>query len=102
MKKILLVCSAGMSTSLLVSKMKKSAKEKEIDVDIKSTSEYEINRYIDEADIVLIAPQIRFLENKVRKLVESKEIKVETVDSVAYGRMQGDQILIQALSLINS
>lgn len=102
MKKILLVCSAGMSTSLLVSKMKKTAKEKEIDVDIHATSEYEINHCLDEVDIVLIAPQVRFLKNKISKLVGSKEIKVETIDSIAYGRMQGDQILIQALSLINS
>ena len=32
MKKILLVCSAGMSTSLLVTKMRNSAKEKGIEV----------------------------------------------------------------------
>ena len=34
MKKILLCCSAGMSTSLLVTKMKKVAEEKGIDVEI--------------------------------------------------------------------
>ena len=34
MKKILLVCSAGMSTSLLVNKMKDAAKEFNVEVDI--------------------------------------------------------------------
>ena len=34
MKKILLVCNAGMSTSMLVAKMKKAAEAKEIDVSI--------------------------------------------------------------------
>ena len=34
MKKILLVCAAGMSTSLLVNKMKQAAKEMGIEVEI--------------------------------------------------------------------
>ncbi len=33
-KKVMLVCAAGMSTSLLVSKMQKAAKEQGEDVDI--------------------------------------------------------------------
>jgi len=36
MKKILLLCAAGMSTSLLVTKMKNSAKEKGIEVEIEA------------------------------------------------------------------
>ena len=34
MKKILLVCSAGMSTSLLVTKMQEAAKEMQVEIDI--------------------------------------------------------------------
>ena len=37
-KTIMLVCSAGMSTSLLVSKMQKSAKEKGLDAEIFANS----------------------------------------------------------------
>ena len=36
MKKILLVCSAGMSTSLLVNKMKNAAKEMDVEVEIEA------------------------------------------------------------------
>lgn len=42
MKKILLVCCAGMSTSLLVNRMREVAKTKEIDCKIWSTSEKEL------------------------------------------------------------
>nr|MDS0176433.1 PTS sugar transporter subunit IIB [Oenococcus oeni] len=37
-KKVMLVCAAGMSTSLLVSKMQKAAKEQGEDVDIFATA----------------------------------------------------------------
>ena len=36
MKKILLVCAAGMSTSLLVNRMKESAIEQGIEIDIEA------------------------------------------------------------------
>ena len=38
MKKILLCCSAGMSTSLLVTKMKKEAENQGIDVEINAVA----------------------------------------------------------------
>ena len=36
MKKILLVCEAGMSTSILLSKMREYVKVKKVDIDIKA------------------------------------------------------------------
>jgi PTS system cellobiose-specific IIB component len=38
MKKILLVCNAGMSTSMLVAKMKKAAEMKKVEVSIEAKS----------------------------------------------------------------
>ena len=54
MKKILLVCCAGMSTSLLVNRMREVAKTKEIDCKIWSTSEKELpNEFAQEpADVI--------------------------------------------------
>lgn len=60
MKNILLVCSAGMSTSLLVSKMKEAAKEAEIEVNINALPISECDSVIDTVDIVLLGPQVRY------------------------------------------
>ena len=38
MKKILLLCSAGMSTSILVKKMKESAEKRNIEAEIEAVS----------------------------------------------------------------
>ena len=100
MKKILLVCSAGMSTSLLVSKMRNSAKEKGIEVEIDALPVAEASTVVDNVDIVLLGPQVRFQKGNVEKLVKGR-IPVEVMDMRQYGMMNGEAILEDALQKIN-
>lgn len=100
MKKILLVCSAGMSTSLLVNKMKEAAKAKGIEVEIDALPVAECSTVIDGVDIVLLGPQVRFQKANVEKLVDGR-IPVEVMDMRLYGTMNGKAILEDALSKIN-
>ena len=50
-KVIMLVCSAGMSTSLLVTKMQEAAKAKELEADIFAVSASEADQYIEKKQI---------------------------------------------------
>lgn len=97
--KIILVCSAGMSTSMLVKKMNQSAEARKIEVDIEAMAESQLKNHLDGLDVVLIGPQVRYLEKKVKEFVEPKGVKVAIIDSVAYGLMQGDKVLDQAIKL---
>ncbi len=99
--KIILVCSAGMSTSMLVNKMKESAKERNMSVDIDAFAESQLKDHLNGLDVVLIGPQVRFLEKKLRTSLEPKGIKVDVIDQMAYGLMQGDKVLDQAIELKN-
>lgn len=60
MKKILLCCSAGMSTSLLVTKMKKVAEEKGIDVEINAIALELFEENLPNYDVFLLGPQVKF------------------------------------------
>src|SRR5699024_3007377 len=100
--KIILVCSAGMSTSMLVKKMIQSAEERNIDADIEAVAESQLKNNLDGLDVVLIGPQVRLLEKKIREIVEAKGIKVDIIDQMAYGMMQGDKVLDQAIQLKDS
>lgn len=100
MKKILLVCSAGMSTSLLVTKMRNSAKKKGIEVEIDALPVAEASTVVDNVDIVLLGPQVRFQKETVEKLVKGR-IPVEVMDMRQYGMMNGEAILEDALQKIN-
>ena len=53
---IRLFCAAGMSTSLLVSKMQEAAKEKGKDADIAAFPISEMERLIDGVDVALLGP----------------------------------------------
>ena len=97
MKKILLVCSAGMSTSLLVTKMQAAAKGKGVDVHIEALPVAECSTVIDGVDIVLLGPQVRFQKANVEKLVNGR-IPVEVIDMRLYGTMNGEAILENALT----
>lgn len=97
---IMLVCSAGMSTSLLVTKMEKAAAEKGLEAKIFAVAEAEAANHLDEIDVLLLGPQVRFLEGNMKKKLEPKGIPLAVINSVDYGMMKGDKVLEQALELM--
>ncbi|WP_026478687.1 PTS sugar transporter subunit IIB [Alkaliphilus transvaalensis] len=100
MKKIMLVCSAGMSTSLLVTKMNNAAVKKGISAEIFAVSETDAKKHFDNIDVVLLGPQVRYLLNKIEKLLAEKKIPVAVIESINYGTMNGEAVLDQALRLL--
>ncbi|MBW6410703.1 PTS sugar transporter subunit IIB [Clostridium weizhouense] len=102
MKNILLVCCAGMSTSLLVSKMQQAAKEKGIECNIQATGEAEVKQYIDNTDVLLLGPQVRFLLSKFKKSLADKNVPVEVINTIDYGTMNGKKVLERALEVIEN
>ncbi|AVK47833.1 PTS sugar transporter subunit IIB [Clostridium sp. MF28] len=99
MKKILLVCNAGMSTSMLVQKMIRVAKEKGIEVTIEAIPSTDLSKCWQSADVILLGPQIGFMKDSVKEIVENK-ISVEVISMVDYGRMNADKVLTFAIDLM--
>lgn len=100
MKKILLVCAAGMSTSLLVNKMNYAAKDRGIEIDIVALSISECSKAAEEVDVVLLGPQVRYQKAQVDAIVDGR-VPVEVIEMRAYGTMNGSAILNRALELID-
>lgn len=98
MKNILLVCSAGMSTSLLVSKMEKAAAARGIECNIQAHANSDIARFDGKFDVCLVGPQIRYAQADLKKSLPN--IEVEVIDMRVYALGDGDAALDQALSLI--
>ena len=99
---IMLVCSAGMSTSLLVTKMEKVAAERGLDTDIFAVSASEADNNIESknVDVMLLGPQVRFMKAQFEKKLAGKDIPLEVINMQDYGMMNGEKVLDQALNLI--
>lgn len=99
MVNILLVCSAGMSTSMLVKKMQEAATEKGVDANIWAVGDAESATESQKADIILLGPQVRFLEKKMNERVGNAK-PVGVIDMASYGRMDGAKVLANALTTL--
>lgn len=99
MVRILLVCAAGMSTSLLVKKMKEAAQKRGVEAEIWAVSASDAKTESERADVLLLGPQVRYLEREMSALMGSKP--TEVIDMRLYGRMDGEGVLDRALSLIS-
>ena len=98
MKTILLVCSAGMSTSLLVTKMESAAKEAGVDCKIFALPFSDAPRVLEEVDCILLGPQVRFQLSHIKSRFPEKP--VEVIDMRDYGMMDGQKVLNHVLEMM--
>ncbi|UJD94398.1 PTS sugar transporter subunit IIB [Enterobacter sp. 638] len=97
-KHIYLFCSAGMSTSLLVSKMRAQAEKYDVPVVIEAFPETLAGEKGPAADVVLLGPQIAYMLPEIQRLLPNKP--VEVIDSALYGKIDGLGVLKAAVASI--
>lgn len=94
--KILLACNAGMSTSLLVQKMRKEAASRGLDVDIEAGPLAKALDKAQDADVLLLGPQISYAKQDALDAAEGKT-PVVVIPMAAYGRMDAKKVIDMAL-----
>lgn len=90
MKKIYLFCAAGMSTSMMVNKMKAAAKDLGMECEIEAYAVAEVEERAKTADIVLLGPQVRFRLDEVKGKCTCP---VECIEPRDYGTMNGANVM---------
>lgn len=88
--RIHLVCSAGMSTSLLVNNMKKAAPA---DYVIDAGPFAALEEIIDDYDVILVGPQVRFKYDDIKAMCEEHKKRCALIDMRVYGTMDGKKTL---------
>ena len=96
MKKIVLFCGAGMSSSLLVLKIRDAAVAANYECKVEAYSSTN-PQYAKDADVVLIGPQIRF---HLKDLQKDLSCPVVVIEDDAYGSMNGVKILAQVRKIL--
>lgn len=87
--KIILVCNAGMSTGIMQMKLEECARNENMEITIEAIPIAEIEE--EDADIVLLGPQVRFAKNDLIKLFEGRAY-VHSIDLQDFGLMRADRV----------
>ena len=82
-----------MSTSLLVTKMQEAADAAGYEATIVAHPIAEAEVFGKDADIILLGPQVRFELARIQGMLPDK--KVEAIDMMAYGMMNGGAVIDQ-------
>ena len=94
--KIIIICAAGMSSSLIVEKMKAIAPEG-------TSVEYSVGmdaiRDLSGYDVLLVGPQLRYKKDKIKEAADKANIPYGFIDMVQYGRVMAKEIYEQAVAL---
>ncbi len=92
MKRVILVCAMGMSTSLLVNKFQKAIKERNLEVEMNAYAEAELSDYIKDADLVLLAPQVGYLEDEISQVCIKNDKPWELIPMNIYASINQTEI----------
>lgn len=95
MKHIVIVCAMGMSSSILVNRIIKHVSLNKMEILIHSTGMTDLTAFGDKADLILVGPQIRYLEETIKE--KYPHIIVDTINALDYAKLNADSILERAL-----
>ncbi len=93
MKKILLVCASGMSTSMLVKAIQKAAGDGNYPLKVTSAGMAGIEDRLGEVDGILVGPQIRHRFENLEEASARAGIPARLVPTQVYGLMDGKAAL---------
>ena len=103
--KVIMICAAGMSSSLLCSRISEAAEKKGISMDISAipSMTYKEMPYED-VSAILVAPQVRGQKSEVEAYIESLDYKIPVIQVgfQEYGLVKGDVVLENLLAFLNS
>lgn len=98
--RILLMCGAGASSGFMAQAMRKAAKEQGIsDLEIVAFSDAEMMSNLKGTDVIMFGPHLEFKKEALAKDLAPYNIPFDFIDKDAYGKLDGEATLKQALAV---
>lgn len=95
MRKVILVCNAGMSTGMLAKRIQEASNGS---LDVKAYGEAEFTSHLDGVELILVGPQIR---HQIPTIKQQVSIPVEAIPPQFYGMMDGVGVYKEIVKLLN-
>lgn len=99
MDRVLLVCQGGMSSSFIVKNMRSVFKKYNEEIYIQAVAGMELVDYIEQADIVLIVPNILYMWDDIETVCKDHGIDPVIIPAEYYGNMDAESIRDLIISL---
>lgn len=103
MIKILLTCSAGMSTSKLEANMNEYIKEANLNYVVKALGANEAKQSFakgEKWDVILLGPQVSYMKNDFTNIIGNTALNV--IPAAIYAMIQGKETVELAMSLLEN
>lgn len=81
-------------------KMTEAIEKQQVDATVIAVAEVDFDKYKGNVDVVLLAPQVRFLEKNLKRVLDPLGIPVAIINGIDYGTMDGEKVLNDALAMI--
>lgn len=101
MKNVLLVCGTGASSGFMAKNIRKAAKSKGKDINVKARSDSELDEYIEEIDLLLVGPHLKYMISDLESAAALYNVPVEIIKEESYGSLDGDAVLEQIETIID-
>lgn len=99
--KILLVCSGGMSSAIVVKALEKEAAKNAVALEVKSVASGEFAEEVKGGwDLVLIAPQVRHRFDFFKEAAAESRVPVSVIPPQGYGPMGGPVLLAEIQKIL--
>ena len=101
--RVILVCAAGMSSSLVETHLRQAAENAGLTLAVRSVSAFEMEHLETDAAAVraiLVAPQVRFLRRNLERRFGGLGITVLPIEPMDFGMADGPAILAKLLAAI--
>lgn len=99
--KILLMCGAGASSGFMAQAMRKAAKNQGLEnIEIIARSDAEMMTNLKGTDLIMFGPHLEYKKDALENDLKAYEIPFTFIDRDAYGSIDGEATLKQALELL--
>jgi PTS system cellobiose-specific IIB component len=103
--KVVLVCTAVMSSSLPEEKIRQTAAASGRQMELKAVDATTMplwNYEEDTMDVIIFAPQVHFKKRGIIKQADLYGVIVTDIDTIAYGMVDGEKIFDQVLEALEN
>ena len=101
-KKIVLVCTAGVTTGLLVNNMKEAAAQQGLEYDIQSVPAVLLEEIVqtNQIDALLVGPYSNNELDRIHAYLEAKAIHYKMIPVEMYETLDGEQVIELAQQIV--